>query len=101
MVLAGLAQVGATTQEAASGLLALCVLQGVGNIWLGWRFKRPLLTAWSTPGAALLTTQAYLDGGWPAAVGAFAITGALIILTGLAGNVPGLVLWLRQGREIL
>ena len=25
----------------------------------------------------------------------------LIILTGLAGNIPGLVLWLRQGREIL
>ena len=25
----------------------------------------------------------------------------LIIVTGLAGNIPGLVLWLRQDREIL
>ncbi len=91
VVLAGLAHLGASTEEAASGLLALCVLQGVGNIWLGWRFKRPLLTAWSTPGAALLTTQAYLDGGWPAAVGAFAITGALIILTGLWRKLGDLI----------
>jgi hypothetical protein len=25
----------------------------------------------------------------------------LIVLTGLAGNIPGLLLWLRQDREIL
>jgi len=25
----------------------------------------------------------------------------LIVLTGLAGNLPGLLLWLRQRREIL
>ena len=91
VVLAGLAQVGATTQEAASGLLALCVLQGVGNIWLGWRYREPILLAWSTPGAALLTTQAYLEGGWPAAVGAFLVTGALIVITGLWKRLGDLI----------
>ncbi len=31
---------------------------------------------------------------------AFALS-TLIVLTGLAGNLPGLWLWLRQRREIL
>lgn len=31
---------------------------------------------------------------------AFALS-TLIVLTGLAGNIPGLLLWLREGREIL
>ena len=31
---------------------------------------------------------------------AFALS-TLIVVTGLAGNVPGLWLWLRQEREIL
>lgn len=85
VVLAGLGAVGATDAQAASGLAVLCVLQGLGMLWLTWRFKTPLTLAWSTPGAALLATQGYVAGGWPAAIGAFLVTGALIVATGLWG----------------
>lgn len=54
-------------------------------LWLTWRHRTPLTLAWSTPGAALLATQGYVTGGWPAAVGAFLVTGALIVATGLWG----------------
>ena len=83
VVLAGLRAVGATPAQAASGLLALTLVFGVGVLWLSWRSKVPVTLAWSTPGAALLAGAGTVDGGWPAAVGAFLVTGVLIGLTGL------------------
>ena len=43
----------------------------------------PITVAWSTPGAALLAATGLVEGGWPAAVGAFLVVAALIVLTGL------------------
>lgn len=91
VVLAGLAAVGATPAQATLGLIALNVIQGISNIGLSMRYRDPVLTAWSTPGAAVLISVAGVQGGWPAAVGAFIVTGVLIILTGL---------WPRLGRLI-
>ena len=81
VVLAGLSAVGATDAQAASGLLSLCVAQGIGTIWLSRRRRLPVVLAWSTPGAALLASTGAVDGGWPAAVGAFLVTGVLVLLT--------------------
>jgi benzoate membrane transport protein len=82
VVLAGLDAAGASERQAASGLLVLCVAQGLVAIWLGLRYRMPISLAWSTPGAALLISAGVPAGGWPAAVGAFAVTGGLIVLTG-------------------
>ena len=43
----------------------------------------PVTIAWSTPGAALLVSAGAVEGGWPAAVGAFAVCGVLLALAGL------------------
>lgn len=83
VVLAGLVAVGATPAQAASGLLALCVTQALGMVWLSVRTREPISLAWSTPGAALLISTGAVEGGWPAAVGAFMVTAVLILLTGL------------------
>ncbi|MCQ4122030.1 benzoate/H(+) symporter BenE family transporter [Rhodococcus tibetensis] len=91
VVLTGLTAVGANSGEAASGLLALCVTQALGMLWLSRRYRMPITLAWSTPGAALLAGAGTVSGGWPAAVGAFAVVGAAVILTGL---------WPRLGRVI-
>ena len=77
--------------EAASGLLAVSVTTGVGTIWLANRHRVPILLAWSTPGAALLASTGAVHGGWPAAVGAFLIAGALILLTGLWPRLGALI----------
>ena len=83
VVLAGLVAVGASSAEAASGLLALCVTQALGMVWLSVRTREPISLAWSTPGAALLISTGAVEGGWAAAVGAFLVTAVLIVLTGL------------------
>ncbi|WP_084099889.1 benzoate/H(+) symporter BenE family transporter [Demequina sp. NBRC 110051] len=83
VVLAGLAAVGASSTQAASGLTALCVTQALAMLYLSWRHRMPLTIAWSTPGAALLATQGYVDGRWPAAIGAFLVTGVLIVAIGI------------------
>lgn len=83
VVLAGLKAVGANQAQASSGLLALTLTFGLGILWLSWRSRLPITLAWSTPGAALLASAGMVDGGWPAAVGAFLMVGILIVLTGL------------------
>ncbi|MDP9863703.1 MULTISPECIES: benzoate/H(+) symporter BenE family transporter [Streptosporangium] len=83
VVLAGLRAVGADERQAASGLLALCLANGVVAIWLGLRQRVPITIAWSTPGAALLVATGAVEGGFPAAVGAFVVSGLLITVAGL------------------
>jgi benzoate membrane transport protein len=83
LVLAGLRAVGADADQAASGLLALCVAVGVLAIGLGLRMRQPIAIAWSTPGAALLISAGAQTGGFRAAVGAFVVAGVLIVLCGL------------------
>lgn len=91
VVLAGLAAVGADPGQASSGLLAVSVTMGLSCILLAWWTRMPITVAWSTPGAALLATTGGVEGGWPAAVGAFLITGALIVLTGLVPQLGALI----------
>src|SRR6195952_995648 len=83
VVLAGLRAVGATTDQAASGLLMLCLTMGTGSVLFSWRLRIPMTMAWSTPGAALLAGGAAPTHGFSAAVGAFVVTGALLALCGL------------------
>jgi benzoate membrane transport protein len=82
-VLAGLAAVGATASESASGLLVICVVQGLLSIVLSAVYRVPVKFAWSTPGAALLVATAGVTGRFAEAVAAFIVTAALIVLVGL------------------
>ena len=91
VVLAGLTAVGASPAQAASGLLALFVTQALGMLWLSIRHRTPITLAWSTPGAALLVSTGVVAGGWAAAVGAFVVTGVLIVLTGLVPALGDLI----------
>lgn len=83
LLIAGLRAVGASEAEAASGLLVLCVFQGVLAIGLSLRSRLPLSFAWSTPGAALLVAAHRTTGDFHAAVGAFLLCGVLLLATGL------------------
>jgi benzoate membrane transport protein len=91
VIVAGLRGVGASPAQAASGLLALCLVSGVITSWLSLRHRMPVMGAWSTPGAALLASTGAAGGGWPAAVGGFLIVAGLIVVTGL---------WPRLGRLV-
>jgi benzoate membrane transport protein len=91
VVLAGLRAVGADDRQAASGLLVVSVASGVVAVVLGLRTRVPVGVAWSTPGAALLIAAGRPPGGFAAAVGAFLLCGALIVLSGLVRPLGRLI----------
>jgi benzoate membrane transport protein len=75
---------GATQEQVASMMWALGIGIGVTSIGLSLRYRIPVATAWSTPGAALLITSS--SGiSMPEAIGAFVVCGALIMLVGFSG----------------
>ena len=74
--------VGATPSQQASWAAALCFGQAVTTLYLSWAHRMPIITAWSTPGAALIATSA--SGiSYEHALGAFAVAGLLMCLTAL------------------
>jgi len=91
VVLTGLRSVGATPEQAASGLLAITLVVGVGCIVLASRYRIPITVAWSTPGVALLAATGAVDGGWPAVVGGFFVCAALILCTALFPPLGALI----------
>ena len=87
IVLSGLNAMGATAEQAATGLFFATLGMGLCSIWLPALTRIPAAVAWSTPGAAFLASSAVLPGGFAEAVGAMLICGGLIVLTGI---VPAL-----------
>ncbi|MBD2256532.1 benzoate/H(+) symporter BenE family transporter [Pseudanabaena sp. FACHB-2040] len=74
----------ATPEEIGSWMLALGLGMGLTSITLSLRYRVPVVTAWSTPGAAMLITSA---AGVPMAeaIGAFLISALLITICGFTG----------------
>lgn len=84
IVLQAAAAAGATQDIMASWLLALGIGMAATCIGLSWYYKAPIITAWSTPGAALLATS--LQGlTINEAVGVFIFTATLGVLIGISG----------------
>ncbi|HHQ4611124.1 TPA: benzoate/H(+) symporter BenE family transporter [Aeromonas veronii] len=75
---------GADTAQVASWLWTLGIGMGVSCIGLSLYYRIPILTAWSTPGAALLITTL---GNFTLAeaISAFVISSLLITLCGISG----------------
>ena len=65
IVLAGLDAMGASQQQAATGLFAATLGMSVCSVWLALRTRTPAAVAWSTPGAAFLASTTLLPGGFP------------------------------------
>ncbi|MEO1400995.1 MAG: benzoate/H(+) symporter BenE family transporter, partial [Cyanobacteria bacterium J06635_1] len=75
---------GASPTEVGSWLWALGLGMGLTSIGLSLCYRVPIVTAWSTPGAAMLITSA-ADVSMAEAVGAFLICAGLITMFGFIG----------------
>ncbi|MFH8437596.1 benzoate/H(+) symporter BenE family transporter [Streptomyces sp. NPDC018007] len=73
-----------TDAQTASWVWAACVGSGVTSAALSWWTRMPVITAFSTPGAAVLVGSLG-DYTYPEAVGAFLVSGLLMALVGLTG----------------
>ena len=80
VVLAAADAVGATPAQASSWVSGLSIAMALSALWLSVRYRMPIITAWSTPGAALIASTSGVPG-IAAAVGAFVLAAILILLT--------------------
>ncbi|GMV28272.1 MAG: benzoate transporter [Rhodanobacteraceae bacterium] len=81
---------GATPAQVASWMWALGLGMGLTCIVLSLRYRVPVVTAWSTPGAAMLATGA-AGLGIEQATGAFVVSAVLITLAGFSGVFERLI----------
>ena len=76
--------VGASPQEISSWIFAICVGIAITSIGFTLRYRNPVVTAWSTPGSALLASS-LLGHSLSEAIGAFLFSGVLITIFGYTG----------------
>lgn len=75
-----------TTAQLSSWIFGVFVLNGVLTVVASWVYQMPLGFAWTIPGTVLVgSALAHLR--WAEVVGAFLLTGLLIVLVGLTGRV--------------
>ncbi len=74
--------VGASPSQQASWAAALCFGMAITSFILSWRYRMPMITAWSTPGAVLIATSAS-GVTYANALGAFVVAAVLMLVAGL------------------
>jgi benzoate membrane transport protein len=84
IVFAAAKALNASPGQTASWMWALGIGMGLTSIVLSLVYRQPILTAWSTPGAALIATSA-AGITLSQATGAFLLCGLLIALFGFSG----------------
>lgn len=68
----------------SSWIWAISIGSGITGLFLSWRLRVPVITAWSTPGAALLVSM-LPTVTLPQAIGAYVVASMIIALVGLSG----------------
>ena len=77
---------GATPAQISSWMWALGLGMGLGSLLPSLWLRKPVMVAWSTPGAAVLATAGANGAfGMAEAVGAFMVCAAMITLCGVTG----------------
>jgi benzoate membrane transport protein len=79
VVLAAAEAVGASKAETVSWVAGLGLTMALTSAVLSWRFRIPVITAWSTPGAAVIAATQGIS--LRQAVGAFLLANVLIVTT--------------------
>ena len=75
---------GLSPELTASWVWSVSIGVGLTGLFLSWRYREPIITAWSTPAAAFLVT-ALASTSYAEAVGAYIISAAAFVLLGMSG----------------
>ena len=89
IIIAAAQAVGATPAQTSSWVAGLCLAMMATSGYLSVRHRLPIITAWSTPGAALIAATTGLT--IESAAGAFLLAGALILVTAAFRSVGSLI----------
>lgn len=75
---------GLSPELTASWVWSVSIGVGLTGLFLSWRYREPIITAWSTPAAAFLVTT-LATTSYAEAVGAYIISAAAFVVLGLSG----------------
>ncbi|WP_082332604.1 benzoate/H(+) symporter BenE family transporter [Lysinibacillus contaminans] len=80
----------------ASWVFSLSLGVGITGVWLSYKYKEPIITAWSTPGVAFLAS-ALLFTSYNEAIGAYIISAIGFIILGMNGKFDRLIRYIPSG----
>ena len=89
VVLAAAQALGATKAETTSWVIGLWIAMALSSAVLSYWQKIPVITAWSTPGAAVIAATTGV--GMQPAVGAFLLAGLLVLATAMIAPLGRLI----------
>lgn len=75
---------GLNPEMTASWIWSISIGVGITGIWLSYRYREPIITAWSTPGVAFLVSALAVTP-YAEAIGAYIISAVAFVLLGLSG----------------
>ncbi|MEN5297608.1 benzoate/H(+) symporter BenE family transporter [Brucella sp. TWI559] len=75
---------GLSPELTASWVWSVSIGVGLTGLFLSWRYREPIITAWSTPAAAFLVT-ALATTPYAEAIGAYMVSALAFVLLGLSG----------------
>lgn len=82
-----------TNAQTVAWLFSIYVLGGLISLLLAWRYRQPICGAFSIPGAAILAASLTVIP-FSEAVGAFIMSGILVLILGASGLIGRLMRWL-------
>lgn len=87
---------GLSPELTASWVWSVSIGVGVSGLFLSWKYRAPIITAWSTPAAAFLVV-ALATTPCAEAIGAYMISAAAFVLLGLSGYFEKLIRLIPPG----
>ncbi|MDF2648598.1 MAG: benzoate transporter [Paenibacillus sp.] len=87
---------GMSPEMTASWVLSISVGVGITGIWLSYRYREPIITAWSTPGVAFLVSALAVTP-YAEVIGAYIISALGFIVLGISGMFERFVRLIPSG----
>ncbi|KPV55140.1 benzoate transporter, partial [Paenibacillus sp. A3] len=87
---------GLSPEMTASWIGSISIGVGITGIWLSYRYREPIITAWSTPGVAFLVSALAVTP-YAEAIGAYMISALGFVVLGLSGMFERFVRMIPPG----
>lgn len=96
LVFQGAKAAGLTPEQTASWIWSISIGVGLTGAWLSYRYREPIITAWSTPGAAFLITV-LPNTPYSEVIGAYMLSALGFVILGMSGYFERVVKLIPPG----
>ncbi|WP_277589661.1 benzoate/H(+) symporter BenE family transporter [Pseudomonas chlororaphis] len=96
LVFQGAKAAGLSPEQTASWIWSISIGVGLTGAWLSYRYREPIITAWSTPGAAFLIAV-LPSTPYPEMIGAFMLSAVGFVVLGMSGYFERVVKLIPPG----